>query len=595
MSLMSGLFVGATGLQTSQNSLHTTAHNLSNIETPGYVRQQTLHADMTYNNIANAPVSKMQIGLGVEYDIVRQVRDEFLDKSYRRETGRSSFYEICQETTKEIETLLGEFDGVAFQESVGDLWVSVQELAKDPSSAVTKGSFVNTASQFLERAQAVYNGLSDYQDNLNARVSELVDRINDLGDEIHELNDAIHREEIGEQEANDLRDRRNKAIDELSALANISYYTNADGGIEVLVEGVELVARDRVFHMDAIVKEEDQGSGFLTPVWPQNMNANVFQKNEEIATEFNTDIGELKSIILARGDRRANYTDINTVSDPQRAYDTYMSGDYTYRKDQKDPTTAVEEDLIPTSKSIVMKVQAELDNMVHSLMTEVNNILTGEKDQIDAYYASAADPKDRDESLLPKYKVQDVKDGKVQLPEELFVRLGTPRYKEVKIGGVDYYQYVPEDEYPSHADIDDLYTVSNMKINPDLLKTPSLLGEGFVTEDKQVDHAKADALVEAFNTSFSSLTPDLTIKYDYRDFYAALVGQVATEGSVYSSIVAAQQVATHNLSDSRDAIMGVSSNEELTNMIKYQNAYNAASRYITACNDMLDRLLSSLG
>ena len=54
MSLMSGLFVGATGLQTSQNSLHTTAHNLSNIETAGYVRQQTLHADISYNNISNA-------------------------------------------------------------------------------------------------------------------------------------------------------------------------------------------------------------------------------------------------------------------------------------------------------------------------------------------------------------------------------------------------------------------------------------------------------------------------------------------------------------------------------------------------------------
>ena len=97
MSLMSGLFLGATGLQTSQNSLHTTAHNLSNIETPGYVRQQTLHADMSYNTISTSPaVSKMQIGLGVEYDIVRQVRDDFLDKSYRRETGRSNFYEVCQ-------------------------------------------------------------------------------------------------------------------------------------------------------------------------------------------------------------------------------------------------------------------------------------------------------------------------------------------------------------------------------------------------------------------------------------------------------------------------------------------------------------------
>ena len=69
---------------------------------------------------------------------------------------------------------------------------------------------------------------------------------------------------------------------------------------------------------------------------------------------------------------------------------------------------------------------------------------------------------------------------------------------------------------------------------------------------------------------------------------------MAIEGSVYSSIVEAQQVATHNLNDSRDAIMGVSSNEELTNMIKYQNAYNAASRYITACNDLLENLIQNL-
>ena len=582
MSLMSGLFLGATGLQTSQNSLHTTAHNLSNIETPGYVRQQTLHADMSYNTISTSPaVSKMQIGLGVEYDIVRQVRDAFLDKSYRRETGRSSFYEVGQETTQEIETLLGEFDGVAFQDSIAGLWTSVQELAKDPSSSVTKGAFVNTAAQFLERAQAVYNGLSEYQDNLNARIKEYVDRINDLGDEIHKVNDLIHREELGEQEANDLRDRRNKALDELSGLVNISYHTNADGATEVLVEGVELVARDRVFHMGTVM---DEGTGFITPVWPQNMDAEVFIRNEEIATSFNTDIGKLKSVVLQRGDRRANYTDMS--------YETYMKGSYTYTDTTKTPPEDVTVNLIPTSKSEIMKVQAELDNMVHSLMTEVNNILTGEKGALDLgkipYYGQTKNDTDFDPA---KYQYMGTLDD---VPKELFVRLGTPRYEIKNIGGNDYYSYVPEDEKPSHADIDNLYTIANMKINPDLQKTPSLLGNGFVTSDKQVDHDKADALVEAFNTPFSSLSPDLTTKYDYRDFYSALVGQVAIDGSVYDGIVTAQQVAVHNLSDSRDSIMGVSSNEELTNMIKYQNAYNAASRYITTCNDMLDRLLNSV-
>lgn len=572
MSLMSGLFVGATGLQTSQNSLHTTAHNLSNIETPGYVRQQTLHADMTYNTISTTPaVSKMQTGLGVEYDIVRQVRDQFLDKSYRRETGRSDFYDICKETTNEIETLLGEFDGVAFQESLGSLWTAVQELQKDPSSNVTKGVLVNTAAQFLERAQAVYNGLSEYQDNLNSRVKDYVDKINELGDRIFELNDRIHTEELGEQEANDLRDERNKALDELSELANISYFTNADGCTEVLVEGVSLVARDRVFHMDVVMEE---GTGFYTPVWPQNKNAEVFQKDQEISTSLNTDIGRLKSIILARGDRRANYTDMRK--------ETYEDGDYKY--DASLPAQKV----IPTSKSVVMKVQAELDQLVHNIMTEMNNILTDEKDQIEEYNQT------RSINDLPKYKVSDVESGKVKLPEELYVRLGTSRYEIQTIGSDDYYVYVPEDEYTSHADIDRLYTISNIKINPDLQKTPSILGNSFMTDQNEVDHAKADLLAKTFNEPFSELAPGLTTKYDYRDYYSALVGQVATEGSVYDSIVNAQQVAVHNLSDSRDAIMGVSSNEELTNMIKYQNAYNAASRYITACNDMLENLLSNL-
>ncbi len=579
MSLMSGLYVGASGLQTSQNSLHTTAHNLSNIETQGYVRQQTLQADISYNNISNAAVSKMQIGLGVEYDMVRQVRDEFLDKSYRRETGRSNFYEICNETTTEIETLLGEFDGVAFQESLEDMWTAVQELQKDPSSNVTKGYFVNTATQFLERAQSVYNGLSDYQDNLNARVKKYVDRINELGDEIHAFNEAIHQEEIGEQEANDLRDRRNKALDELSGLAKISYSTNADGETEVELEGVSFVARDRVFHMDTVVED---ATNFLTPVWPQNMNAEVFIRNEEISTDFNTDIGQLKSIILSRGDRRANYTDM--------AYDTYMNGNYTYYDEETHKE--VRQELIPTSGSVVMKVQAELDQMVHSIMTEVNNILTGEKDAIDRYNDPNS-PDYHNKDILPKYKEGD------GIPGELFVRLGTSRYGKYEdmstVPPVTYYQYIPEDERPSHAVIDKLYTIANMKINPDLQKTPSELGNYFITDQGEVDHKKADDLANAFSAPFSSLSPDLTIKYDYRDYYSALVGQVATEGSVYSSIVSAQQVATHNLSDSRDAVMGVSSNEELTNMIKYQNAYNAASRYITTCNDMLDRLLSSLG
>ena len=85
------LYVGVSGLQTAQNALNTTAHNLANVETEGYVRQQILQGDKQYNKIGYASVSNMQVGLGVNLSDVRQVRDEFLDKEYRKETGRAGF------------------------------------------------------------------------------------------------------------------------------------------------------------------------------------------------------------------------------------------------------------------------------------------------------------------------------------------------------------------------------------------------------------------------------------------------------------------------------------------------------------------------
>ena len=81
MSLFSGLYVGSSGLVTNQNALNTTAHNLSNIGTTGYTRQQIVQAERHYDTIGEAAVAPQQVGLGVSYADVRSVRDYFLDKA----------------------------------------------------------------------------------------------------------------------------------------------------------------------------------------------------------------------------------------------------------------------------------------------------------------------------------------------------------------------------------------------------------------------------------------------------------------------------------------------------------------------------------
>ena len=144
MSLFGNLYVGNSGLQTSQNALNTVAHNLTNVDTVGYTRQQVAQSDRTYNTISvNASiVSNKQTGLGVFYSETRQVRDYFLDQTYREENGRLSFYNVTYTTFKEVEDTLGELDGESFNDSLTNFWESIEELAKEPSNSVKQGLFI---------------------------------------------------------------------------------------------------------------------------------------------------------------------------------------------------------------------------------------------------------------------------------------------------------------------------------------------------------------------------------------------------------------------------------------------------------------------
>ena len=107
MPLMGSLYIGSSGLQTSQNALNTTAHNLSNVDTTGYTRQQVQQSNRAYVTLSTDPksIANKQTGLGVTYSRVKQVRDYFLDKTYRKESGRSMFYEVSTEDYSVLDAL----------------------------------------------------------------------------------------------------------------------------------------------------------------------------------------------------------------------------------------------------------------------------------------------------------------------------------------------------------------------------------------------------------------------------------------------------------------------------------------------------------
>jgi flagellar hook-associated protein 1 FlgK len=550
MPLMGSLYIGASGLQSGQNALNTTAHNLTNIDTTGFTRQQTLLSSKRYITISKNPaaVSDQQYGIGVNLSAVRQVRDYFLDQTYRKESGRSMFYEASTDVLGEVENVLGELNGEDFQTSLTNLWTAVQELSKDPSSSVTQGLLVQRSAEFINRANAVYQDLINYQDNLNKQIKEKVTTINQYGKQIQALNDQIRKIECGGIEhANDLRDTRNQILDELGKLCKMTYSEDSTGNVSVRIENSDFVRGDLFYEIGL---DASDATGFYTPFWIKDAEytvladgtkkyniegAEVFNLDQTVSSSLDTDIGGLKALLLARGDHRSNYTDINNN------YDSI-------------------------SQSIVMNVQAEFDQMIHSVTTRINGILAEVYDPSRGYMCD--------------------KDGS---PLQLFQKVTTDGYEKVTdAGGNVTWKYAEEDP----ARTDTLYTLGNLQVNANLLREPSMLS--FKKADGSADYDTTDKLKAAFTEESYTLNPNVLKKTTFVDYYKDLVSQVANTGSAFRNIYENQQTTVEATYNAREQIVGVSSEEELSNMIRFQNAYNASSRYINVINELLEHIISTL-
>lgn len=586
------LYVGASGLQSAQNALNTTSNNLANVNTTGYVRQQVLHTDRNYITSGTAAsISPQQSGLGVKIGDVIHARDIFLDKAYRTEAGRQAFYAATAEAVNEVYTFYQELEGEAFQDSLQDLWTSFQELSKDPSDSVNQNLVVQKAGLFVSRANAVYDGLKAYQSNINQQISDDIDRINELGQRIYELNIAIKQVESGNTEtAMTLRDERDNCLDELATFADITYKEDAEGLVKVSLEGMEFVNAAGCYEMGKLV---DDITKFVTPYWPHTSEPakeqydEVYTYTTEISSELSTDVGELKALILARGDRNATYQDVVGLT-----------------QDEYNKSTA---EHIATGMSVMLNAEAGLDQLFRGIVTAINDLLCPNTEASNVLDFTAADANGNltltdvngttytvtaDTLFLDAENCSVGVDGKLP-PTELFVRVGTERYTEITVENADgttssYYLYNEEDPNKTSKQ----YTIDSVTVNHTLMEQETLFPH--LTQDGQVNYALAENLAKLWDIEGLTLDPNDTNKVTYMDYYSNMIGSFGTLGSVYESTASSLSGTVTTVLNQRAQVIGVSSDEELTKMIKYQNAYNASSRFINVINEMIEHLVTTL-
>lgn len=566
------LYVGASALQSEQNALNVVANNLSNVNTKGYVRQQVVFTDTDYTRFGTASISTQQMGLGVAIGDVVHARDIFLDKAYRSESGRQAFYAASYDAVSEVETYLQESDGIAFRTALKDLYEAFSEFSKNPADAVNQNLVMQKASLFIARTRSLDNGLRSYQQTLNKKISDDVARINELGKKISELNLRIKRIEVGGVEtAMDLRDMRDLYLDELSSLAKISVKETNEGVVKVQLEGVEFITESGFMTM-AI--HRDDRTGFETPYWPQLSDLEkeriyyAFNTQNVDATK-NTDSGEIKALLLARGDHWATYLDMEGLDQ------------YDYEKG--------------LANSVMMNTQAEIDKLCHSIVTAINNVLCPNKAYGGAE-VTATDEHGREITLKADTLILDEEncylgnDDRIP-PHELFVRNGCERYTKVTLNdGSGRVVYVYNEEDPE--DTANCYTIQSTNVNRELVEEESLIPHK--AQNDNVAYDLGAALEEVWDDNTYVLNPSDETPCTFDEFYTKLIGELGTIGSIYSTTSQTLENTRDSIDFNRQSVIGVSSDEELSNMIKFQAAYNAASRYINVVSSMIEHLLTNL-
>ncbi|MCH5272759.1 MAG: flagellar hook-associated protein FlgK [Lachnospiraceae bacterium] len=583
MSLMSGIYIGVSGLKTSQNALNTTAHNIANAQTAGFVRQQTVLMDTLYNTIGGNNISKWQVGIGVSTQVVRQVRDQFLDQAYRKESGRQGFYQVQYEAAFEMQEVLGEMEGVQFQNSIQDFWYALQELAKEPDSIVTRATLIQCGVNFIQHAENIYNQIQTYQIELNTQIRSKVDRINEIGDEIKELNKQIcFYEATGVEKANDLRDTRNLLLDELGGLIDISYKEESDGKVSIRAEEVPFLLEDHVYHMDVRYISED--SEMLVPYWPAFGNVEVFSFDRSPSSIDDTDIGSLKGIILARGRKVGKFTDI-PVKPVREDYEDEAS----YEEAMANFKVAAKAYNKEINDSVIMATQSQFDQLIHGIVTTMNDILCPNK-QIMLESGETI-------WVLDTEKASVGMDSEKTMGTELFSRKSMNRYQELQevtlADGSKEWVYIYNEEDPSNNY--SLYTLGEIEVNPDILKDRSKLPLSKNTNTGDFDIDVAAQLLTAWQEDFATLNPNELDFNNFKSYYVALVGELGTRGEKYQTLAETQEAMLNSIDNERLNIMAVSTDEELTHLIKYQHAYNASSRYINVVSEMIEQILNTLG
>lgn len=220
--------------------LTVTGQNVSNVNTPGYVRRQAV--------LETREVGTRNFGtVGVVG--VRRVADEFTNQRHLALTGLSSEASERDQLLGSVEALFNDFAGTGLGDSLNALFSSFSALSATPTDATARATVLDRASRFAERVRQTSTEMLDLRTQLFSRAQGLTEEVNRKTDAIADLSGKINQAQAAGQEAADLKDRRDALLLDLSELVDVRTFYDGNGQLVVQGAGTTLVEADHARHL----------------------------------------------------------------------------------------------------------------------------------------------------------------------------------------------------------------------------------------------------------------------------------------------------------------------------------------------------------
>jgi flagellar hook-associated protein 1 FlgK len=540
---MASIFdVGSSALTSLQRAISTTGNNIANVNTEGYSRQEVELASRNPEYIGG-----LALGTGVEVSSIRRAYDQFLTQDVRTRTSSSAYFELYGTTASQIDNLMAD-PATSISSAMDNFFAAMEAVANNPTSQPERQVMLSEAETLANRFNYVDARLSELAENMNEQMSVYVVDINQYAEDIAQLNQQIARlERTPGGSPNDLLDQRDRAIESLSKLVRIDAVQQNDGSINVsLTTGHRLVSQQGAEALQISSAPQADGPVRLYVSGPGGSNAEI--TNRSVGGELGAAL-DVSSNMIDRARRdigllAVGLTDtFNIQHKAGLALDLSAGGDFfssilpvTTPSTANSGTTTVSAAVNDVTQMTGASYQIEYTDTavtITNLATDVSQDITGTSVTLDGvtFTVTAFDPSMEGDRFLVEPTGRAASSMAVAITDT--------------------------------SDIAAANAGSNVGDNRNMLSLIALREANNLKDGTQ-------SVYDIYNNAVSQVAVDTR----------SAKANAATESSLLESVI-----------DRRASITGVNLEEEAANLIRYQQAYQAAAQIITTANDVFDTLL----